>query len=171
MSIATYEFTIASFIRTLNALSNILEKGKAFADEHKLDFSVMLQTRLIPTQFHLGKQIQIATDIAKLFVPRISSIEAPKFDDQETTYEEFQARIQATLTFLKTIRPEDIQPEGKKITFPWYPGKFIAGEDYVTQYAIPNFYFHVTTAYAILRASGVPLGKQDYLAGVNWQDA
>ena len=168
MPLSIYDFSIENFIRGLTALSQILEKGKAHAEAKKVDFSVMLQTRLIPDQFPLGKQIQIATDIAKLFVPRISSIQGPSFPDTETTYEEFQERIQKTIDFLKTISPNDIAPEGKKVSFPWNPGYSLDGEEYAAHYAIPNFYFHVTTAYAILRASGVALGKSDYLTGLKW---
>jgi len=164
-----YDYSVTSFVRTLTGLKGILEKGKHYADDKKIDFSVLLQTRLVPDQFPLAKQIQIATDTAKLFVSRLSALEAPKFADTETTYDEFQARIQATIDFLKTAKPEDLSVADKKITFPWNKEVCLDGQEYALYFAIPNFYFHVVTAYSILRSCGVNVGKTDYLAGLNWQ--
>ncbi len=165
----TYRFTVESFIRSLTALKGILEKGKHFADEKKVDFGVLLQTRLSPDQFSLGKQVQVSSDLAKAFVGRVTTIQPPVFADTEITYDEFQTRLDVTIAFLKTVKPEDIQTTAR-ITFPWYPGKFLSADDYITQYILPNFYFHVTTVYAILRSCGVELGKADYMTGLNWQD-
>ncbi len=166
----TYDLTIASFIRSLSALSSILEKAKAYADTKKIDFSVLLQTRLAPDQFPLAKQLQITTDVAKALVPRLTPINALTLTDTETTYEEFQDRISSVVSYLRTVKPEDLENfSGKQITFPFYPGKFLSADDYIPQYALPNFYFHLTTAYSILRSCGVELGKSDFLAGLSWQ--
>jgi hypothetical protein len=165
---SVYHFTVEEFIRALTSLKGILEKGKQFADERKIDFSVLLETRLAPDQFPLSAQIRIAADNAKNFVDRLSSLEIPKFPDTEKTYDEFQQRLDDTLAILKRVKPEDLSFEGKQIHFPFNPHQHILGETYAHHYVLPNFFFHVTTAYAILRSCGVPLGKADFLSGVEW---
>jgi hypothetical protein len=170
-SITVFEMSVQSFIRSLEALAGILNKAKVYAEAKKIDTAILFQLRLIPDQFPLAKQIQIACDTAKLFATRLSGVQGPKFEDTEKTFEEFQDRIQQTLAFLKTITPDQLNSfEEKTITFPWRPGQKLDGRSYVLQHAIPNFFFHMTTAYAILRANGVELGKSDYLGAVNWKD-
>lgn len=169
-AVSVYQMSVESFIRSLTALGLILEKAKKFSETKKVDMAVLFQTRLVPDQFPLAKQIQIACDTAKLFVTRLSGIQGPVFDDSEKTYEDFQSRIQQTLTFLKSVPANSLNEfRDKTISFPWNPGKTLDGESYVVEYAVPNFYFHVTTAYSILRSNGMELGKSDYLGGVNWK--
>lgn len=125
---------------------------------------VLLHSRLIMDQFPLVRQIQSACDNAKLCATRLTGKEGPVFPDTEKTYPEIQKRIKDTVAYLQTLSAHDFQGwETKKATFPWMPGKHLDAPDYVVQFMIPNFYFHVTTAYAILRANGVDLGKIDYL--------
>jgi uncharacterized protein len=170
MQISVYDITAPQFIITLNALKKVLAKGKAFADTKKIDMSVLLQTRLAPDQFPLARQIQIATDTAKGCCARLTGKEAPVFEDKETTYDEFIARIDKTIGFIKEFSADDFKNyESKTIRFPWYPGEHLEGKAYLVQHAIPNFYFHVTTSYAVLRSVGVDLGKRDFLGQQDWK--
>lgn len=172
MNISVYELTIPQFTTTLKALRKILVKAQAFADSKKIDSSVLLQTRLAPDQFPFVRQIQIATDNAKGCVARLTDVKTPVFEDNEKTMDELMARIDKTVAFLNTIKPEDFKGyESKKASFPWYPGMYLEGKDYLVQHLLPNFYFHVTTAYSILRNNGMELGKGDYLGEQNWKKA
>jgi len=169
MTFSVYDISLPVFINSLQKFDLLLDKARSFAEGKKINPSTLLQTRLIPDQFPLSKQIQIACDTAKLFVPRLTDIQAPKNDDSEVSFEDFQARIRSTVAFLQTVKPEAFKGwEAKEITFPWNPGKSIDAPQYVLHYAIPNFFFHITTAYSILRSSGMDMGKSDYL-NVNWK--
>src|SRR3990167_7141771 len=124
----------------------------------------LLNDRLIFDQFPLANQIRIACDNAKGGAARLAEVEIPAFEDNEKTIAELQARIAKTLAFLKTIKPEQIiGKEGIKVSLSYWDGKSLTGFEYATQYLIPNFRFHVVTAYAILRKNGVPIGKSDYI--------
>jgi uncharacterized protein len=170
MDIAVYEITAGQFIRSLTALQGMLTKAAQFADHKRISTDVLLASRLAPDQFPLSKQIQIACDNAKLCVARLSGVDAPKHDDQEQTLPEFVARIDSTIAFLKSINPERFDKYNERIIrFGYRPGVHLTGKDYLTQHALPNFYFHLTTAYSILRSNGVDLGKNDYLVDVNWR--
>jgi hypothetical protein len=123
-----------------------------------------LQCRLIADQFPLVRQVQIACDVAKFAAARLSGKEAPKHADTEATFEELQARIQNVMTYLKGFSDSDFTGAAeRKVLQPRVEGKYIEGRHFLIQVALPNFYFHLTTAYAILRANGVELGKSDYL--------
>jgi hypothetical protein len=112
----------------------------------------------------------VACDNAKNGSARLAGVEPPKFEDDEKTASELKARIEKTLEFLKTIKPEDVNAhEDIKVTLGYYPGLFLNGFDYATLYLMPNFYFHMTTAYSILRKNGIEIGKADYLSTVPWQ--
>jgi uncharacterized protein len=170
MDVAVYDITAGQFIRALTALSGVLVKASAFADQKRIGAEVLLSSRLAPDQFPLSKQIQMVCDNAKLCVSRLTGLEAPKHDDKEQTLAEFQTRIEQTIAFLKTTKPEQFAKYADKvIRFPWNPGMHLTGKDYLAQQALPNFYFHLTTAYSILRKNGVELGKMDYLGGVDWR--
>ena len=172
MNISVYDLTIPQFMLSLKALASVLQKGEKYAEAKKIKPSVILQARLALDMFPLYRQVQIATDNAKGFAARLTGVTAPVFEDGEQNFQELQERIQKTVAYLETIKPENFQGfETKKAEFPWYPGKFLAGKDYLVQHALPNYYFHVTTAYAILRAHGVELGKGDYLGNQNWQSS
>ena len=159
-----YEITVPQFIKTLSNLSTILDKASAFADTRKFDSKVLLSSRLAPDMLPFTKQIQIACDSAKGVVARLAGQEPPKHEDNETTIAELKARIDKTITFLKTIKPEHFQGAEKRvIPIGWMPGKGLIARDFLAQMAIPNFYFHATAAYAILRHNGLEIGKGDFL--------
>ncbi|MEP6824523.1 MAG: DUF1993 domain-containing protein [Ramlibacter sp.] len=156
------------FRTTLGNLSHILDKAQANADTRKFDASVLTQFRLAPDMLPFVRQVLIACDAAKNGVARISGVEAPKFEDNETTFADLKARIQKTLDWLATVPADKLDgTETKDITFPVGRDKTrtMTGEEYLKHWMLPNFFFHVTTAYAILRHNGVELGKSDYLAG------
>ncbi len=170
MSISMSSASLPTFKTTLGNLSHILDKAIANAQARKFDPSVLTQCRLAPDMLPFTRQVQMACDNAKNGVARISGVAAPKFEDTETTLEELKARIQKTIDYLATVRPEQLDgTEDKSITFPVGPDstRTMTGEAYLKHWAFPNFFFHVTTAYAILRHNGVDLGKKDYLAGAN----
>lgn len=170
MSLSAYDLTVPQFLRSLNAIKGLLHKAAAYSEKKKITPQVLLQSRLAPDQFHLGRQIQIACDNAKGCVARLSNTDAPVFEDTESTLEEFIARVDKTIAFVKQINPDQFTKfEQSTIRFPWYPGKHMDGKTYLIQHALPNFYFHMTTAYSILRANGVELGKGDYLGAQDWK--
>lgn len=161
-----YDLTVVQFSKALKNLSAILDKGAAYADAKKFDVSVLLNARLAPDQFNLIRQVQIACDTAKLGVARlIGKVDAaPVHADNETTLAELQARIQAVLDYLASVKPEDFAGAAERqISQPRWEGKYLNGTEFAIQHAIPNIYFHITTAYAILRHNGVDVGKKDYL--------
>ncbi|TGK49893.1 DUF1993 domain-containing protein [Leptospira kanakyensis] len=159
-----YEISINSFKKGLENLISILEKAESFAETKKFPFENLLGSRLFPDQFQLTKQIQIACDTAKLCVSRISGKEAPVHDDSETNLKELKQRISSVIQYLGTYKAEDFKSAFEtKISLPRWEGKYLTGFEYLTNHAIPNFYFHITTAYAILRHNGVEVGKKDYL--------
>lgn len=158
------------FTRSLVALKGMLHKAGEFAKERKFDENLFLQLRLAPDMFPLVRQVQIATDGAKGAAARLSGKTAPVFPDEEKTIPELIARIDKTIDFLRSFKAEDFKDyETRTMSFPWNPGSFLKGEDYLSSHALPNFYFHLTTAYAILRLHGVALGKGDFLGEQNWQ--
>jgi Uncharacterized protein conserved in bacteria len=156
------------FTTMLGNLSHMLDKAQAHAEARKFDPAALLQFRLAPDMLPFTRQILIACDAAKNGVARLSGVEAPKFDDQEATFAELKVRIQKTLDYLASVPPERLDgSEQKEITFPVgrEATRTMKGEAYLKHWVLPNFFFHVTTAYAILRHNGVELGKADYLAG------
>jgi hypothetical protein len=159
-----YKMTVPLFTKTLQNLSVILDKAAAHAQNKKFDVEVLLNSRLAPDQFHFIRQVQIACDTAKLCASRLTGKEAPSHADSEKTLPELKTRIQETVKYLQGFSEKDFQGcEEKHITTPRWEGKYLLGTDYVTHHAIPNVYFHVTTAYSILRHNGVDIGKKDYL--------
>lgn len=168
MSISMSSASLPVFKAMLGNLSHILDKAQAHAEARKFDPAALLQFRLAPDMLPFTRQIQVACDAAKNGVARISGVEAPKFEDSEATFAELKARIQKTLDYLATVPAERLDgTEDKDITFPVgrETTRTMKGEAYLKHWALPNFFFHVTTAYAILRHNGVELGKADYLAG------
>lgn len=168
MTISMYSASVPVFQHMLRNLVHVLEKAEANAQARKFDASVLAASRLAPDMLPLTRQVLIACDAAKLAAARISGKEAPKFEDTETTFEELKARIHKTLAYLETVSAADLDgTEGKEITFPVgrEARRTMTAQAYLTTWALPNFFFHVTTAYAILRHNGVDLGKTDYLVG------
>lgn len=161
-----YELTVVQFSKMLKNLSAILDKGEAQANAKKFDVSVLLNSRLAPDQFPLTRQIQIACDTAKIGVARlIGTVDTvPVHADTETTLPELKARIESVLAYLATIHPSDFDGAvERQVSQPRWEGKYLTGFEFAIQHAIPNLYFHITTAYAILRHNGVDVGKKDYL--------
>ena len=159
-----YEIIVPQYIKVLKNLNNIMTKSAGFADSKKVETSVLLHARLAPDQFPLLKQIQIACDTAKLSVARLTGKEAPTHDDKETTWGEMKTRIDDVVKYLETLKAKDFEGcETRQISQPRWEGKWLTGFDFTVQHAIPNFYFHITTAYSILRHNGVDIGKKDFL--------
>jgi len=170
-----YTITVPPMMKALGALSKILDKAAAYAESKKTPKrtfeEALLNDRLIFDQFSLLMQIQRVSDNAKNGIARIAGIEAPKMEDAEKTVAELQARIEKTLAFLKTIKPEQlIGREEAKVSLPYWNGKSLTGFEYATEYLMPNFYFHLVTAYSILRKNGVDVGKDDYIGGLPLKD-
>jgi uncharacterized protein len=161
-----YDLTVVQFSKMLQNLSAVLAKGELFATAKKVDVGVLLNSRLAVDQFNLIRQVQIACDTAKMAVARLldKESEVPKHADTETTLAELQARIQSVQDYLASFSEADFAAAAnQKITQPRWEGKYLTGTEFAIQHAIPNIYFHVTTAYAILRHCGVEVGKKDYL--------
>lgn len=167
MAISMYQASIPQFTKMLTNLSNILKKGEEFASAKGIDDQVLIDRRLAPDMFPLPKQIQIACDQVKNGMARLAGVEPPKFEDNETTFAQLQDRIAKTIAFANSLKPEQIDgTEAKEIQFSIKEWSFeFVGEQYLLTWIIPNFYFHITTAYAILRHNGVEVGKMDYLGG------
>lgn len=155
---------VPQYVRMLRNLSTFFEKVEAFATQKKFDADVFLQLRLAPDQYPLVKQVQIACDQAKGGAARLAGKEPPKHEDNEKTIAEVKERIAKVLSYLETFKTEDFKGyESRHVHLPWAPGKHMLGSEFLTQMAIPNFYFHIATAYAILRSNGVDLGKTDFI--------
>jgi uncharacterized protein len=152
----------------LNALSGVLDKAVVFAAAKKVDAAVLLGYRLAPDMFALARQVQVACDQAKNGAARLAATEAPKFEDTETTLEQLKERIAKTVAYLKTLDAKAIDASAdREITFPLGPAKGqMMGGDYLNHFVLPNFYFHLTAAYAIMRHCGVEIGKRDFLGAI-----
>ena len=168
MSVSLYDVSIPVFTLSLNNLVAILDKAASYAADKKVDPKVLAGARLIIDMLPLSSQIQIACDAAKGAAARLAGIEVPKHEDTEATLAELKARVAKTLDFIKTIKPEQLQGAETReivIQFPQGSLKF-TGINYLTNFALPNFFFHVTMAYALLRKNGVDLGKRDFLGPI-----
>ena len=153
----------------LNALLGVLDKGAAFAAAKKVDPSILLNTRLAPDMFSLVKQVQVATDLAKNGIARLAGVEPPRFEDNEKTIDELKARVSRAIAFIKSADAKVIDASADRvITIPLGPvnkGE-MKGDDYLNHFVLPNVYFHLTAAYAILRHCGVDIGKRDFLGAI-----
>lgn len=167
MSISMYNASVPVLVRALTNLRNILAKGAAHAEAKKFEGSVLVGSRLAPDMFPLARQVQIASDIAKGGVARLAGAEVPKYDDTEASFDELYARIDKTIAFIKGFEAEQIDgSEGKEIVLQMRAGEMkFKGAEYLQGFVIPNVYFHITTAYNILRHNGVEIGKKDFLGG------
>ncbi len=164
-----HQICVTQFSKVLGNLSNFLTQANEFASAKKIDVTVLLNSRLAPDQFNLIKQVQVATDTAKLCAARLTGNldSAPKHEDTETTLEELQARIQGVVDYLASFNEADfVNAESVEVTHARWGDKHMTGRDFAIEYAMPNFYFHVTTAYEILRHNGVELGKLNYLGAL-----
>ena len=166
MTISMYHASAPRFINMLTNLSAILDKAQAHVDAKKIDQAALTNFRLYPDMFPMKRQVQIACDTAKGAVARLAGVEVPKHEDTEETFAELKARIAKTIAFVESIKPTQIDgSEEKNIHLKLGPREVdYRGMQYLLGHALPNFYFHVTTAYDILRHNGVELAKRDYLA-------
>lgn len=166
-----YSITLPPMTKALRALSGILDKLSSHAAGKQLEWhpagmqeEALLQSRLIADQFPFARQVQIACDNAKGAAARLAEIENPKHEDTEKTVAELKTRIEKTIAFLDTVKPEQISgKEAIRVGSPYWGEKTLSGFEYANYYLLPNFYFHLATAYSILRANGVDLGKADYM--------
>ena len=165
MSFTLYDVAVPPLARMLGNLGHCLEKGAAHAQEKGEDFKTYLESRLAPDMFPLIKQVQVACDMAKGAGARLAGVEIPKYDDNETSLAELKDRIARTVAFLKGLDRKAFDgAEGREIVLKFPQREFrFNGSDYLTGFVLPNVYFHITAAYAILRSKGVPLGKRDYI--------
>jgi hypothetical protein len=166
MTISLYDASVPVFQQMLNALSDVLKKAEAHATAKNIEPNALLQARLYPDMFPLVRQVQIAVDFAKGVTSRLAEVELPKYDDTETTFEDLQALIAKVLAYVGEFKPEQINgKEGIEIvTRPGTPKeKRFTGQAYLLTYGLPQFFFHVTTTYALLRHNGVEVGKRDFM--------
>jgi hypothetical protein len=160
-----YQASVPVFARGLEGLSVILAKGAAHAEAKKIEPAVFVNARLAPDMFPFSRQIQIASDAAKGCVARLAGAEVPSYPDTESTFAELEARLAKTLAFVKGFTAAQIDgSEERKVVLKMRSGEMtLRGQDYLFKLSLPNFYFHITTAYDILRHNGVEVGKMDYL--------
>jgi uncharacterized protein len=165
MSLSMYDASIPVFVRLLGNLSLILAKAASYAEAKKIEPSVLVNARLAPDMLPLSRQIQIASDVAKGCAARLAGIEVPIYPDDEVSIRDLQLRLEKTIHFIQEVSPAAINgSEQREISFKM-GGQNIAlqGQPYLLDLVLPNFYFHITTAYAILRHNGLDIGKKDYL--------
>ena len=163
-----YQASAPRFAHALNNLSGIIDKAQAYSEARKIDPVVLISARLYPDMFAFSRQVQVAADTAKGAVARLGGVENPKYDDNERTFPELQARIAKTVDFINSFKPAQIDgSEDKEIVLKLGSNEVkYKGMQYLLGFALPNFYFHVTAAYAILRHNGVELAKRDYLGTI-----
>lgn len=164
-NMSMYHASVPVFIRMLGNLAAILEKAAAHAEAKKIDPAVLVASRLYPDMFPLAKQVQIASDAAKGGAARLAQLEPPAFEDNEATFADLIARCRKTIAYLETLKPEQIDgSEDRTVTWKTRTAtKSMQGMPYLVNHVLPNLYFHITTAYAILRHNGVEIGKGDFL--------
>ena len=168
MSLSMYQASIPAFVKMLNNLSAIMDKAEAHAENRDIDPEVLLNYRLAPDMLPLVRQIQVAADLAKGASARLAGVEVPKHDDTEKTFGELKARLAKTLAFVQSFKPTDIDgSEDRDINLKLGEHTMsFKGQPYLVHFVLPNFYFHCTTAYDILRHCGVELGKRDFVGTI-----
>lgn len=165
MTFSMYEASVPVFKQILTSLSAILEKAEAHVADKKIDPPALLQARLYPDMFTLLRQVQVACDFAKGASARLAGVDVPRYEDTEQTFAELRARIATTLTFIDGLPQDGVEASAQRdiSTGSGEKAKQFKGQDYLMHYALPHFYFHATTAYAILRHNGVEVGKKDFI--------
>jgi hypothetical protein len=168
MSISMHSASVPVFIRMFANMTAWLDKAEAHAQAKKFDPSVYLTARLAPDMLPFVRQVQMASDGAKFAVARLAGVEAPKFEDNETNFAELRERIAKTVAFIESVPADQIDgTDDKDIALPRRDGTLmIKGEPYLKNFVLPNFYFHMTTSYALLRHNGVDIGKKDFLGAL-----
>ena len=166
MAVSLYDFSVPLFVRALTNLSTLLDKGVAYATARKFDPNVLADLRLYPDMLPLKRQVQIACDTVKGAAGRLSGAEIPKHEDNEATIDELKARIAKTIAYVKSVDSTKISGAENTTVALKFPSRTLefTGKSYLTDFVLPNLYFHVTTTYAILRHNGVEIGKSDFLA-------
>jgi len=166
-----YAFTVPVFVKHLGGLRSVLVKAQACAKEKGTNETELLGSALAPDMYPLSRQVQIACENAKGATARLAGMEVPKKEDSEKTIDELLARIDWTVGFVESI-PESAFSDAaeRKVVLPYFKGKYMTGFDYAREYAVPNFLFHVVTAYGLVRKAGVPVGKADYMNGYPFRD-
>jgi len=164
MSVSMYKLSVPVFIRGLNVLAGLLDKAEAHAAEKNIPLDDLFNARLAPDMLPLSGQIQRVSDTSKNAIGRLSDVAAPSFPDEETTFAELRERVAKTIAFLETVKPSDLEnSDSRDVNIAFGKVKFnFTGDDYLLKFALPNFFFHVTTAYDILRNQGVAIGKADF---------
>ena len=166
MSISHYSATVPVFKQMLTALSEVLQKGEAYAQQRKFDSVTLLQSRLFPDMLPLVRQVQIACDFAQSVPMRIAGLEVAAYEDTEQSFAELQSRISKTLALINALTPAQLDGSSVQeiVLRPGTPKeKKLSVEDYALKYGMPQFFFHVTTAYNLLRHNGVEIGKKDFM--------
>ncbi len=165
MTISMYQASVPRFVNILGNLANILDKAQAHIDAKKIDASVLMTYRVFPDMLPMSKQVQIACDTAKGVVARLAGVEIPAYEDNEVTLADLKARIVKTIAFIQGVKPEQIDGTEDKaiVTKRGDKETHYKGMQFLLGHAVPNFYFHVTTTYNILRHNGVEIGKRDFL--------
>jgi hypothetical protein len=165
MPLSMYQAAVPVFLQGLTSCSALLDKAAAHAREQGIDPTEMLEARLAPDMFPMKRQVQIASDHAKGAVARLAGLEVPSYQDTETSFEELKDRLSRTAAFVRSIEPARIDGAEDKEIHLAIGGQQIGlkGQPYLLHFALPNFFFHLTTAYALLRARGVPVGKRDFI--------
>ncbi|MBS0447157.1 MAG: DUF1993 domain-containing protein [Proteobacteria bacterium] len=168
MALSMYTASVPQFTRILGNLVSWFAKAEAHAEAKKFDPSVYFELRLAPDMLAFAKQVQIACDTVKFAVARLSDVEAPKFEDNEKTFAELRQRVQRTLDYIQSVPADKIDgTDAKEVTLPRRDGPLtMTGEAYLQRFVLPNFFFHATMTYALLRQAGVDLGKMDFLGAL-----
>ena len=168
MTLSMHQAAAPQFLRQLNTLDGILAKGESFAAERGIDEAELTDARLAPDMFPLTRQVQVACDMAKGCMARLAGQEVPSWADEEKSFADLRARVAKTIAFIESVPADDVDgSEDRAIAIKLRDRTLeMTGQPYLLHFALPNFYFHVTTSYAILRYKGVPLTKQDYMGGV-----
>jgi len=167
-----YEASVPQMKKMLQNLGRWLELATKYATDKGFDPNVFAGARLAPDQYPLTRQVQSSCDTAKFTAARLTGIEAPSHPDTEQTMDELRARVRTAVAYLDTVDPKAFAgAETRRVVLPFLEGQYMSGADYLTEMAFPNFYFHVTTAYAILRHNGVNLGKRDYIGALTTHPA
>ncbi len=167
-----YHLTVPQFEKNLRNLERWIDKAVDHAKSKNYDPNTLLTARLAPDMLPLARQIQMVCDNAKIATSRLTGKEAPAHPDTEKTFDELRARVRSVLEYIHGYKPADFDgADLRLITLPWMPGKALTGQDYVADFALANFFFHYTVAYAILRHNGVELGKPDFIGSLPFKDS
>ncbi|HEX8232717.1 MAG TPA: DUF1993 domain-containing protein [Caulobacteraceae bacterium] len=166
MALSLYDASIPGYLRMLRNVIAMLDKAQAWAGEQGLPLEAVMEARLAPDMFPLTRQVQIVSDAAKGGAARLAGIEPPSFPDTEATWAELKGRLEKTVAFVEGVEREQVDGQEERVIEMRFPGRTMTftGRDFLLTFSLPNFHFHVTVVYALLRAQGVPLGKMDYLA-------